>query len=529
MASPTTPRNKRLAVVDEHGIRASSTPPAGRVNGHLLPVPLLSPSSRHSSPGGDRLWTGRHYSDDLIPRRLTVSPIASTKSKDRTRKRLSQYHTIDHAVELLQNAKNIVVLTGAGISTSLDIPDFRSDDGFYNRLSASIGLTTPEEFFSLEFFKKESESFWNNVRPLLPQHVRSKDGTFEYVAQKKSNQNPLPRFSKTHAFLALLQASGKLLTNYTQNIDDLEYVSGVPQDKIVKCHGSWDTATCLSCGKKFPARKYLSVVWQSGYPRCSCGGKEVTKDKKPKTKPKKRKRAIYEGDSDHSSDDGTTTPKGLIKPDITFFGEALSGEYDSRLEVDITKADLLLIIGTSLKTRPVKTMVFEFPPNVPQIWINKDRFSGWRCDLQGVQFDLELLGDCDLVMQELCRRAALPLQEFCWTSRLNSPRPANEIISHESESLHTVTSNIAVATDDRKTSDLVMRNRNEEPTEKKEHTGPELANSDTDPRPQGAKLPTRDDHTAKDHMNTDVRVQSDLDAGWRWRFTKPTTSPTKKK
>lgn len=90
---------------------------------------VASPSSRHSSPGIDRIWNGRHYADDVIPRRLTASPVAKPKDKDKTRKRLSKYHSIEHAVELLRNAKNIVVLTGAGISTSLNIPDFRSDGG----------------------------------------------------------------------------------------------------------------------------------------------------------------------------------------------------------------------------------------------------------------------------------------------------------------------------------------------------------------------------------------------------------------
>lgn len=518
MALPTTPRHKRLAVIDEYGMRASSTPPAARPKDHYLPIPILSPGSRHSSPGGDRVWNGRHYPDELIPRRLTVSPVASTKAKDRTRKRLPQYHSIDHAVDILQKAKNIVVLTGAGISTSLDIPDFRSDNGFYNRLSASIGLSTPEEFFSLDFFKKEHESFWTNVRPLLPRHVRSKDGVLESVAPNRPTEGSIPRFSKTHAFLALLQASGKLLTNYTQNIDDLEFASGVRQEKIVKCHGSWDTATCLTCGKKIPARKYLPIVWESGFPRCSCGSKDIAKTKKPKPKPKKRKRAVYEGDSDHSSDDGTATPKGLIKPDITFFGEALSNEYESRLEVDTDKADLLLVIGTSLKTRPVKTMVFEFPPDVPQIWINKDRFSGYKCDLPGVQFDIELLGECDLVIQELCRRATLPLKDFCWTPKLKVLQPADRNhaqlpIIPRADGFKPVSE-----VENKPLEDLVIRNRSE--------GTPNASISERAKTERKVDLLMRSS-AIKTTSESDIRVQSDLDAEWRWRFSKPTASPMK--
>lgn len=130
MATPGVPRHKRLAVVDSRGNRASSTPPANKPNKQLLLPPTVAPSSRHSSPGIDRLLlNGRHYANDLIPRRLTISPIPKLRDRDRTRKRLTQYHTVDHAADLLKSAKNVVVLSGAGISTSLDIPDFRSSTG----------------------------------------------------------------------------------------------------------------------------------------------------------------------------------------------------------------------------------------------------------------------------------------------------------------------------------------------------------------------------------------------------------------
>lgn len=128
-ASSKPPRHKRLAVEDGRGNRASSTPPVKVSNGSLLVLPTLGPSSRHSSPGIERLLNGRLHVEELIPRRLTVSPAVRIRDRDRTRKRLTQYHSIDHAAELLRSAKNIVVLSGAGISTSLNIPDFRSHTG----------------------------------------------------------------------------------------------------------------------------------------------------------------------------------------------------------------------------------------------------------------------------------------------------------------------------------------------------------------------------------------------------------------
>lgn len=535
MAAPSTPRHKRLAIADANGHRSSSTPPTSRNIPHLLAPMTLSPSSRHSSPGIDRLWNGRHYADDMIPRRLTASPVARVKDRDRTRKRLSQYHSIDHAVELLKNAKNVVVLTGAGISTSLNIPDFRSDGGFYSKLSSSIGITTPEEFFSLDFFTRNSESFWDNVKPLLPRYAKSKNGDYENLISKysKSDQDTtVPRFSKTHAFLALLQAKDKLLTNYTQNIDGLEFASGVNAKKIIQCHGSWDTATCLTCKKTISAKKYLPIVFEDGYPRCKCAGNDLPKHTTPaKRKVKKRKRAIYEGDSDHDSDDGTKMPKGLFKPDITFFGEPIPEYYVPRLEQDKAKADLLLILGTSLKVRPVKTMLVDFPPHIPQIWINRDRYNGTHSDMPGVHVDIELLGECDVIIEELCRRACFPLDKFTWQGasqrdgkahtmpvreRSDGPKKntrgcsklsPSPILSDSTLQLVEEVNSVAAAGNGKKATSVHI-----EPSK--------LLVSQTEPRPAYSETgPSKS-------TESDTRVVSDLDAEWRWRFTKkPTTTP----
>ena len=55
------------------------------------------------------------------------------------------------------------------------------------------------------------------------------------------------RFSPTHAFIKLLQSKNKLLTQYTQNIDNLEIRAGIKPEKLIQCHGSFATATCVKC------------------------------------------------------------------------------------------------------------------------------------------------------------------------------------------------------------------------------------------------------------------------------------------
>ena len=57
------------------------------------------------------------------------------------------------------------------------------------------------------------------------------------------------RFSPTptHYFLRLLHEKGLLLRCYTQNIDSLETLAGVPPEKVIAAHGNFDSATCISC------------------------------------------------------------------------------------------------------------------------------------------------------------------------------------------------------------------------------------------------------------------------------------------
>jgi NAD-dependent histone deacetylase SIR2 len=92
-----------------------------------------------------------------------------------------------------------------------------------------------------------------------------------------------------------------------------------------------------------------------------------------------------------------------MKPDITFFGEPLPDEFSKRLtEHDRERVDLVIVIGTSLKVAPVSEVVPFLPPNVPQIYIS-------RTPVSHVNFDIDLLGDCDIVVAELCRRAGWDL------------------------------------------------------------------------------------------------------------------------
>lgn len=342
----------------------------------------------------------------LPPRRLS-SP---SNKVPHIRPRLNQYYTLDHAVSLLQSAKNIIVLTGAGISTSLGVPDFRSKNGVYNLLADS-SYADPQDLFHIDNFKSDPGEFFRQAAKVFPkmQGLVPADGAVE--SARSADAALVPRFSLTHAFISVLQSMGKLLTNYTQNIDGLESAAGVASSKLIQCHGTLSTATCVSCGKRTTARKYMPIVRAGGIPFCKCSTIPEPKKSKPRGRggKKKRKRDEFE---DTESESELVFPRGILKPDMTFFGEGIANTYAPRLEIDKTKVDLLVIIGTSLQVEPVNAMLLAVPPTVPQIWISRD-----RCQREGVRVDIELLGECDLILEEIARRAGWEssLKERLWT------------------------------------------------------------------------------------------------------------------
>lgn len=109
----------------------------------------------------------------------------------------------------------IMVLTGAGISVSCGIPDFRSSGGIYARLKREYPqLSRPEDMFDFDVFKSDPRPFYSFAKDIFPGQFRP---------------------SITHQFIRSLERRSKLLQNYTQNIDTLERVAGI--SKVCYCHG----------------------------------------------------------------------------------------------------------------------------------------------------------------------------------------------------------------------------------------------------------------------------------------------------
>ncbi|XP_072827528.1 NAD-dependent protein deacetylase sirtuin-1 isoform X3 [Vicugna pacos] len=203
--------------------------------------------------------------------------------------------------------------------------------------------------------------------------------------------------SLCHKFIALSDMEGKLLRNYTQNIDTLEQVAGI--QRIIQCHGSFATASCLICKYKVDCEAVRGDIFNQVVPRCPrCPDDE---------------------------------PLAIMKPEIVFFGENLPEQFHRAMKYDKDEVDLLIVIGSSLKVRPVALIPSSIPHEVPQILINRE-------PLPHLHFDVELLGDCDVIINELCHRLGGEYAKLCCNpvklSEITEkpPRPQKEL-AHLSE------------------------------------------------------------------------------------------------
>lgn len=203
---------------------------------------------------------------------------------------------IEKLKEIINNSKNIVVFTGAGISVPSGIPDFRSSNGLYSEKIK--GNISPETVVSHDFFMLLPDEFYN------------------FYKSKMIYKNAKPNIA--HKFFAELEKQGKVSVVITQNIDGLHQLAG--SKNVLELHGSIYRNFCTKCHKAFDLDYILN---SSGVPKCDkCGG--------------------------------------VIKPDVVLYGEMLDGNVVSSAIKAIQNADTLIVVGTSLVVQPAASFVQMF-------------------------------------------------------------------------------------------------------------------------------------------------------------------------
>ena len=198
-------------------------------------------------------------------------------------------------LDAISDAKCVVAMTGAGVSTLCGIPDFRGPKGLYKNPDA-------ERIFDIDWFDRDPSIYYRGCSELVYGL-----GAFE----------PGP----VHKALKRLEDTGHLDGIATQNIDMLHQKAG--STKVYEVHGSPIRHHCRHCGDAKTFAEIMAMIDANGgaeklgspyVPRCACGG--------------------------------------VYKPDITFFGESLPEEAFMRSQELAMRADVMLVLGTSLTVFP---------------------------------------------------------------------------------------------------------------------------------------------------------------------------------
>ena len=200
----------------------------------------------------------------------------------------------DRLKEIVNKSDNVVFFGGAGVSTESGIPDFRSAAGLY--ATETHSPYPPEEMLSHTFFMKHPAEF------------------FAFYKSKMIFRDAKP--NAAHTALAELETRGRLKALVTQNIDGLHQAAG--SSCVIELHGSVHRNYCMDCGKRYGLEE---VTGSEGLiPRCGeCGG--------------------------------------IVRPDVVLYEEMLDDRIMRQAIKSISRADVLIVGGTSLAVYPAAGLI----------------------------------------------------------------------------------------------------------------------------------------------------------------------------
>lgn len=202
------------------------------------------------------------------------------------------------------SAKKIAVLTGAGISTSAGIPDFRGPEGVWTRHPEQMSVYDIDAFLT----SKEDREYswrWQKESPVWG----ARPGT-------------------AHQALVDLERAGMLTVLATQNFDALHEKAGNSPDIIVNLHGTIGTSHCMKCHARYDTADIMDRLDQEPDPRC-------------------HRKLPY---------NGGMPCNGMIKTDVVYFGEALPDGAMEKAMARIAQADEFWVIGSTLEVFPAASL-----------------------------------------------------------------------------------------------------------------------------------------------------------------------------
>jgi NAD-dependent deacetylase len=208
--------------------------------------------------------------------------------------------SLEDAATRLAACKQILLFTGAGISTDSGIPDFRGPNGLWTKNPGA----------------KEASHIANYMSSAEARHG---SWNFQMMFATSGQDGGAPRPNAGHYACAEISATGRVCCTVTQNIDALHQAAG--STNVIEAHGGVSSVVCLKCKVQTPMPFTLARV------------------------------------SDGDGDPACLICGGMLKPDVVMFGEQLDEAKLQAAEKYARTADALVAIGSSLAVAPVNELV----------------------------------------------------------------------------------------------------------------------------------------------------------------------------
>lgn len=208
---------------------------------------------------------------------------------------------VEQAAEVLGPAEQILVFSGAGLSTESGIPDFRGPDGLWTRVDPAD--------FTIDKYVQD-----RNLR------IR---GWKMHIAGELWGARSAVEPNEGHLAIVRLHKAKRLAGVVTQNVDGLHYKAGLEDDMVAELHGNVRYTRCLTCGARWPTETVLQWV-EAGQedPKCpKCGG--------------------------------------LVKTETVMFGEMLPEREVRQASLFLAMADAVLVVGSTVSVWPAAEIVMK--------------------------------------------------------------------------------------------------------------------------------------------------------------------------
>jgi NAD-dependent deacetylase len=206
---------------------------------------------------------------------------------------------VERAGTVLRPAEQILVFSGAGLSTESGIPDFRGPDGLWSKVD-------PDDF-NIERYMTRRELRIQGWR----MHLNGE------LWGARSSVQP----NRGHTAIARLHEAKRLAGVVTQNVDGLHHRSGLADDMVAELHGNVRNCHCVSCGARWPTETVLTWV--------------------------------------EAGDEDPPCPRcgGIVKTDTVMFGEMLPAEEVRQATMFLALADAVLVVGSTVSVWPAADIV----------------------------------------------------------------------------------------------------------------------------------------------------------------------------